>query len=565
MQAPFNPWVELAQPGGYTLLLRPGHELDDEQLKALRSALAADQRLAAVAPLLVADGGRVCGAGGLVWDDGSLATLDEDVPGGAAAVSFAAEPDYLDAAPLLVRSDLLAAVRSELDAYRTTAYSGAHLALRARERGMSVALVPGVRVDEGPAAAPGDLAADRQELLRQNASQLVGHLPSGPRGGLLQARQQARGWVLVCDQWIPAPDRDSGSLRMSSLLDLLRRQGHRVTFFSAHEEPREPYESAMQAAGIEVQRGLGRFAPFCEGRAGLYDRVILSRPHVARALLGDVQRSFPDAALVYDTVDLTYLREGRRLELEGGERGDEYRALLDEENRLQQAADITIAITESEADLVRQANPGLVVHVLPNVHRVEPGPVPAFEERRGVMFIGGFAHPPNVDAVEHFVGQIQPLLDDPDGTQFFVLGSDPPPRVTALQSPRVIVTGHVADVGPYFASARVFVAPLRYGAGMKGKVGQAMAYGLPVVTSAIGAEGMDLEDGRDVLVADDPPSFAAATMRLYRDRALWEELSRRSREVVAERWTPEAVAPRMASLLELCRQARDRHLAANHG
>ncbi|HEV1998845.1 MAG TPA: glycosyltransferase, partial [Candidatus Dormibacteraeota bacterium] len=376
---------------------------------------------------------------------------------------------------------------------------------------------------------------------------------------------QSRGWVLVCDHWIPAPDRDSGSLRMRELIRLLRRLGHRVTFFSAHENPREPYETALQAAGVEVQRGLGRFAGFCEGRAGLYDRVILSRPHVARAMIDDVRRHFPDAAVVYDTVDLQYQREGRRLALAGLDRGPEYAEMVDEEHRLQRAADITVAITEVEAEILREGVPGSTVHVVPNVHVLEPEPIPGFELRHGLLFIGGFAHEPNVDAVVHFVTEVLPLVTCEEDLRFFILGSDPPARVMELQSAKVVVTGYVADVRPYFAATRVFVAPLRYGAGMKGKVGQAMAHGLPLVSSTIGAEGMNLEDGRDGFIVDDPAGFARAALRLHRDQDLWERMSRRGREVVAQRWTPEVVEPQVAALMTACVGVRNLRTAANHG
>ena len=112
--------------------------------------------------------------------------------------------------------------------------------------------------------------------------------------------------------------------------------------------------------------------------------------------------------------------------------------------------------------------------------------------------------------------------------------------------------GYLADVSKYFLPARVFVAPLRYGAGMKGKIGQALAFGLPIVTTSLGAEGMDLRDGRDVLIADNSHSFADAVARLYKDDDLWLSLSARGLEIIAERWSPRAMSERLEVLLESC-------------
>ena len=133
-----------------------------------------------------------------------------------------------------------------------------------------------------------------------------------------------------------------------------------------------------------------------------------------------------------------------------------------------------------------------------------------------------------------------------------LLGSFPPPDVRALEGPGVEVPGYLADVSKYFLSARVFVAPLRYGAGMKGKIGQALAFGLPIVTTSLGAEGMDLRDGRDVLIADNSHSFADAVARLYKDDDLWLSLSARGLEIIAERWSPRAMSERLEVLLESC-------------
>jgi len=158
-----------------------------------------------------------------------------------------------------------------------------------------------------------------------------------------------------------------------------------------------------------------------------------------------------------------------------------------------------------------------------------------FHERRDICFLGGYRHPPNVDAVLYFAREILPLLlaEEPD-LRFIIAGAHPPEEVLALAGPRIIVTGLIPDLRDLFDPARVFVCPLRVGAGVKGKIAAALSYGIPVVSTAIGVEGTELVHEKSVLVADDPAAFAAATLRLYRDEGLWDWLSRNGQDLVRE-------------------------------
>jgi len=174
--------------------------------------------------------------------------------------------------------------------------------------------------------------------------------------------------------------------------------------------------------------------------------------------------------------------------------------------------------------LAREA-PGARVEVLSNVHEVF-GCRKAFGERRDLVFIGGFQHPPNTDAVSWFVREVFPRVRaELSDVSFHVIGSKVPDAIRALADEHVRVHGYVEDIEPYMDGCRISVAPLRYGAGVKGKVNMAMSYGLPVVATSIAVEGMHVRVGEDVLVADEAAAFAAEVVRAYRDGALWARLS----------------------------------------
>ncbi len=244
------------------------------------------------------------------------------------------------------------------------------------------------------------------------------------------------------------------------------------------------------------------------------------------------------------------MRESRRAALEKSralqKKAEEYKEL---ELSLGWACDATIVVSEVEKELLHQESPYLKVYVIPNIHEVHRSANP-FSSRRDLLFVGHFGHPPNEDGMLYFVKEVLPAIKEaePD-LKLYVVGNNPGSAVRALAAPDVIVTGWVKDLTPFFESCRVFVAPLRYGAGVKGKVGQSLSYGLPVVTTSIGAEGMGLVDGRDVLIGDTAQDFARQVIRLYSDEALWTSIAQNSLAYIEKFCTPEVIKKRIEEVL----------------
>jgi glycosyltransferase involved in cell wall biosynthesis len=284
---------------------------------------------------------------------------------------------------------------------------------------------------------------------------------------------------------------------------------------------------------------------------------ILSRPHATSRWLDTVREAAPAARVVYDTVDLHWLREARRNAPDATAGRDicldalapKAKALRELEMAMIRAADMTVVVSESERAHVEEDVPGSDVLVIPNVHEVQPH-VPLPQDRTGILFVGGFEHHPNVDAAVHLVEDILPTVWRQLGeVRVTIAGPAPPPEVKALASALVDITGWVEDLQPLLDRSRVMVAPLRFGAGMKGKVTQALAAGLPVVTTPIGAEGLEGDGQEFLLVGEDADELAAQVVRAYGDDVLWQSLSRAGQRLIARQCSTDVLIERMQGLL----------------
>jgi hypothetical protein len=325
---------------------------------------------------------------------------------------------------------------------------------------------------------------------------------------------------------VPDFDRASGSLRFYLMLQMLARR-YRITllgWIDAGNPQSQRYVRALEEAGVAVQvvsradliGGMGRIL----GRVGLC--VLFESFTSAERVLGRVRMQRPDLPVAIDSVDVHFLREMRGVPYSTRPWLATHKARRTKRRELgvYRQADLVLTVTGNDRTEILRELPDARVAMVPNIHEVRED-VPGLEERRrnSVLFVGGFAHPPNVDAVLFFCREILPLVRRALGhIEVTIIGAGPPKAVMDLGSDGVLVAGWVPDVTPYLDSHCVAMAPLRFGAGMKGKVGQALAAGLPVVTTSVGAEGMDLEDGNTALIADSPEAFAEAVVRLCTDR-----------------------------------------------
>jgi O-antigen biosynthesis protein len=558
-----------AARGDYIVLLNNDTEVTGGWLDALIAAAESDPQVGAVGSKLVYPDGSLQEAGSFVWRDGRAWNFGRGHDPADPEFNFRRDVDYCSAASLLVRRDVWQELGGFDKRYRPGYYEDADLCFAIAAEGLRVLYEPtsvvihhegsshGTDADHDDAVAPGGkrFQYKNQHVFSEKWGDRLGtHLPPGAGQGYRGGRVDPRPRVLVIDTWVPAHDRDAGSFRMFWILRLLASMTGWTSVLPADGNLREPYVSEFQAFGVEVLPHSPRLAGLKTRDRDFYDVVMISRPHVAAHFVAPVRSTFPEATVIYDTVDLHHLRYSRKrdsvgLDLLDAARGIDIDELQRSEIECFRQSDMVAAVTEAEAEVIRKLAPGTPTVTLPTVHPIPAEPPRPHRDRADIVFIGGYQHDPNVDAAVYLSREIFPSIAAYTDARLFLLGADPPEELRALQSPRIVVPGYLRSVDTYFSHGRVFVAPVRYGAGMKGKIGHALAFGVPVVTTAIGAEGMDLVDGETALIRDDPLEFAKAVMALYEDEALWDRLSRQGQQIVRERWTPEVMQTRLQALL----------------
>jgi GT2 family glycosyltransferase len=520
-------------------------------LEALLATFSQHANVGLVGAKLVYPDGTLQEAGGWVFADGSAANRGRFLSPEDPRFNYLLDVDYCSGAAIAVRKPMFDALGGFGDEFMPAYYEDTDLAFKVREAGQRVVYQPRAVVVhlEGATAGTDVRTGPKAHQVRNQVTfagkwhDVLANHP-GPFADGERHRHAGRRRVLVIDEYTPRPDRDSASLRLVNLMRLFIAQGAQVTFLPTSLNHDGASTQALQALGIEAW-----YAPFARSvpawlraHAAGFDLIVVCRHHVMQPLLPLLRQCAPRAMLAFDTVDLHYLREQRGAQMVGDP------ALLKAADRTRRSelelinrSDVTLVVSEVERALLAEDAPGARVDVLSNLHELAAPGLP-FGERRDVVFVGGFRHPPNVDAVLWFASEVWPSVHaaEPDMV-FHCIGGDTSPEIEALaERPGIRVHGHVPDIDPYMAGARVSVAPLRYGAGVKGKVNLSMAHGQPVVATSCAVEGMHLRDGEDVLVADAPQDFAAAVLRAYRDPALWAQLAANGRDNVARHFSLDA-------------------------
>ena len=563
-----NKGADLAK-GKYILFLNNDTNVQPGWLSTLVELIESDEKIGMVGSKLVYPDGRQQEAGGIIWNDASgwnFGRLDDPLK---PEYNYVKEADYISGAAIMIRGDLWNEIGGFDERYVPAYYEDSDLAFEVRKHGYKVMLQPKSVVIHFEGVSNGtDLGSGIKRYQVVNYDKFLSkwksvlekeHFPNAEHVFLARDRSRNKKHILVIDHYVPHYDQDAGSRTVYAYLKLFVNEGYSVKFIGDNFFPHQPYTEALQQMGVEVLFGpwyANHWKEWLAQNGSYFDYVFMNRPHISEKYI-DAVREYTNAKIIYYGHDLHFLREEREYDLTGNRKClENIDYWKEKELGLMRKSDISYYPSTVEVDFIRSIDASIKAKALPaylfDDFTLKERHV---DQTQDMMFVGGFAHTPNVDAVVWFVKEVWPHIKRKlPNTKFYIIGSKPTEEVMALASDDIIVTGFVSDetLFEYYEKIRLAVVPLRYGAGIKGKVVEALYHQIPIVTTSVGAEGLSDAENH-MIVEDDAEAFAQEVISLYNDKKRLSEYAGKGVAYCREHFSFEAAKTALLPIFEFGR------------
>ena len=538
--------------GKYLVFLNNDTNVQKDWLKHLTDLLDKNPDIGMTGSKLVYPDGRLQEAGGIIWNDANgrnYGRLDDPTK---PEYNYLKEVDYISGASIMVRKELWDRLHGFDERFAPAYYEDTDLAFSIRNLGYKVVYQPKSVVVHFEGISHGtDLGSGIKSYQVRNKNLFLEkwqtvlksqHLAMDEDLFLARDKSRNKKTILFIDYQVPLFDQFAGSRTNYMYLRMLLQLGMNVKFIGADFLRIEPYSTALNDLGIETLDGdwyRDNWKQWISDNAPYVHYVLLNKPDPANMFL-DFIKDHTDAKILYQGHDLHYLRLKRKYEVEGDVKAlSESKKYKDIESKIFSKSDVILTFSSVENDIISESFPGKIVKTVP-LYFYEEFPTIAndFGNRNSIMFVGGFAHTPNIDAVSWFCREVLPLVHKavPDLT-LKVIGSNPPSEIRRLASDHVKILGFVTDeqLKQHYDNSRLVVIPLRFGAGVKGKTIEAMYHGLPIVSTSIGIEGIP-EIASIISPADEAEDFARQVIEMYQSPENLEEASRKNRDFLSDRY-----------------------------
>lgn len=543
--------------GKYILFLNNDTQVQPNWLEPLVKIMDADSMVGMVGSKLVYPNGQLQEAGGILWKDGSAWNYGHLSNPELSEYCYVKETDYVSGAAIMIRNSLWQEIGGFDEKFAPAYYEDTDLAFEVRKHGYKVCMQPLSIVVHFEGISNGtDLSSGLKSYQQKNQKtfydkwrQILNkeHFYNGENVYLAKDRAQTKKRILVVDHYVPNYDKDAGGRCTYMYLKMFLKLGLKVTFIGDNFAKPEPYTTELQQIGIEVIYGDFYYVHWQEWlkiNLKYFDFVYLQRPHISIKYM-DIVKQYSNAKVFYFAHDLHYIRTYRDYLVTGDkealEQSEHWKPI---ELELFSKADVGHVVGSYEQGIIKEEFPDKPIRNIPlYIYDDEPSDIEKdFSKRRDILFVGGFNHAPNVDAVEWFGKNIFPeLLQKYPDLIWHIVGSNAPDSVKALSSKNVVLEGFVTDedLGKLYRQCRMVVVPLRYGAGVKGKIVEAAYYQIPVVTTSIGGEGIDETVGSFVM-EDDAVKLGALVAELYEDFDKLKKMSDAGKQLIERYFTSSA-------------------------
>ncbi len=558
--------------GKYILFLNNDTKVSPHWLTPLVTLAEKDAIIGLVGSKLIYPDGRLQEAGGIIWNDASGWNYGHKQDPQLPQFNYVKEADYISGACILIRKDAWEQAGGFDTRYSPAYCEDSDFAFTLRSIGYKVMYQPLSEVIhyEGfshgtDATLPANTGSVKSYQAINNGKFFekwkhvltTEQLPNAVNVFQARDRSTHKKTMLVIDHYVPHFDKDAGSKTTFQYLQLFVSLGLNTKFIGDNFFRHEPYTTALQQLGIEVLYGpwyANNWQQWIIDNSEHIDYILLNRPHISIKYI-DFLKKVTNATILYYGHDLHFLREAKQYEIEknpqllkSAEKWKETESYLFEQS------DIVLTPSEDEKKIIAALNPAYRVETILPYFFPEPATaVDNFYERNDVLFVGGFNHQPNVDAIEWFCSQVWPAIHAAiPAARFIVVGSNPPDAIKKWDGNGIDIKGFVSEkeLDTIYRKAKLVAIPLRYGAGVKGKTVEAMYHGLPIVTTSFGVEGMPGDTGF-ITPVNDATAFADEVLKLYSDNTLLQQQSKAATNYINLHFTAQTAAAKMQSLLQL--------------
>ena len=508
--------------------------------------------------------GRLQEAGGAVFKDGSVWNIGRFEHADNARFNYIREIDYVSGAVLAIRKNVFDELKGFDPHFAPGYFEDTDLSMRVRQSGLKIryqafshvvhleGATSGTRLDSGMKA----FQVPHQIKFAERWQSVLADYPARPeteQENTALAFQTQKKKVLVLDEHTPRINADSGSLRLFHLMQCLQNESYDVHFLPADLDFDDQHTPCLQRQGIACY-----YKPWTKSvfdwlleNGHQFDLIIVCRVGLMTGVYDTLRSAAPNAKIIFDTVDLHHIREAQEAELSKSDSlAKQAQATKTSEYALISKCDETWVVSDTEYDGLRTDFPEKIIRRVSNIHPIRQD-TPSFKQRKDILFVGNFRHPPNQDGLQWFLQTIWPVVHakQPEITLNIAGASAPEHLVKMSEHRNVVFHGQVSDIENHIDNARINIAPLRYGAGAKGKISQALASGLPTIATTVAADGMYLTNNESILLADDVKAFANALLALHEDENLWGRLSENGYHVAGKFFSEQAVADEIKNML----------------